>query len=61
VLAMILLIGSVVGAQFGTRVGAKMQGDALRLSLALMVLGVGIKLVVDLFTAPIDIYSLATS
>lgn len=61
VLAMILLIGSVVGAQFGTRVGARMQGDVLRLSLALLVLGVGIKLVIDLFAAPLDIYSLATT
>jgi uncharacterized membrane protein YfcA len=61
VLAMLLLVGSVVGAQFGTRVGAKMQGDALRLLLAVMVLGVGIKLIVDLFTPPIDIYVLGTA
>jgi uncharacterized membrane protein YfcA len=61
VLAMLLLVGSVVGAQFGTRVGAKMQGDALRLLLAVLVLGVGIKLVVDLFTPPIDIYVLGAA
>jgi hypothetical protein len=61
VLAMLLLVGSVVGAQFGTRVGAKMQGDALRLLLAVMVLGVGIKLIVDLFTPPIDIYVLGAA
>lgn len=56
VLAMTLLVGSVVGAQFGTRVGAKLQGDSLRLLLALLVLGVGIKLLFDLFATPESIY-----
>lgn len=60
VLAMMLLVGSVIGAQFGSRAGAKLQGDSLRLLLALLVLGVGAKLMVDLFTVPADIYSLGT-
>ena len=59
VLAMTLLVGSVVGAQFGSRVGARLQGDSLRLLLALLVLGVGIKLMIDLFTTPDSIYVIA--
>ncbi|GAB5468846.1 MAG: sulfite exporter TauE/SafE family protein [Rhodospirillales bacterium] len=58
VLALLLLAGSVVGAQVGTRLGARLQGDALRLLLALMVVGVGAKLTIDLFTPPIDLYVL---
>ncbi len=61
VLALLLLFGSVVGAQIGTRVGAKLQGDALRLMLALLVVGVGLKLTFDLFTPPVDIYELGVS
>ncbi|MEO1192722.1 MAG: sulfite exporter TauE/SafE family protein [Pseudomonadota bacterium] len=58
VLALLLLAGSVVGAQIGTRIGSRLQGDALRLLLALMVVGVGAKLTVELFTPPIDPYVL---
>lgn len=58
VLALVLLVGSVVGAQFGTRAGARLQGDALRLLLAVLVVAVAAKLVIDLFTPPLDFYSL---
>ncbi len=61
VLALLLLFGSVIGAQIGTRLGAKLQGDALRLMLALLVVGVGLKLTLDLFSAPVDIYVLGVS
>lgn len=61
VLAMTLLLGSVVGAQLGTRYGARLQGDALRLLLALLVVGVAIKLVFDLFATPVDVYSLGAA
>jgi uncharacterized membrane protein YfcA len=61
VLAMTLLLGSVVGAQLGTRYGARLQGDALRLLLAIMVVGVALKLVIDLFTPPGDFYSLGAA
>jgi len=56
VLAMLLLLGSVVGVQIGTRFGSRLQGDSLRLLMALLILAVGIKLIFDLFTPPPDIY-----
>ena len=58
-LALLLLSGSVVGAQFGTRIGAKLPGEYLRAMLAALVLGVAIKLAFGLFTPPADIYSVS--
>ncbi len=61
VLAMLLLVGSVVGAQFGTKIGSRLQGDWLRLLLGMLVMTVCAKLFVDLFTPPVDIYSLGVA
>jgi uncharacterized membrane protein YfcA len=58
-LALLLIVGGVVGAQLGTRFGARLRGEQLRILLALLVLAVGIRLAFDLFTTPIDFYSLA--
>ena len=58
VLALLLLTGAVIGAQFGATAGAKLQGEQLRGLLALMVLGVCGKLLYDLVATPSDIYSL---
>jgi uncharacterized protein len=60
VLALLLLVGGVVGAQFGVRAGAKLRGEQLRGLLALMVLGVAAKLFVDLVSMPEDLYSLGS-
>jgi len=57
VLALILLVGGVIGAQVGTRFGAKLRGEQLRALLALLVLGVAVKLARDLGVRPIDLYS----
>ncbi len=56
-LAGLLLLGAVVGAQFGTRVGALLRGEQLRGLLALMVLAVCLKLGFDLVITPSDLYS----
>ena len=58
VLALLLLTGAVIGAQFGARAGAKLQGEELRGLLALMVLAVCGKLFFDLLVTPDDVYSL---
>ena len=59
VLALVLLVGGVVGAQIGTRWGAKLRGEELRLLLALIVLGVAAKLVFDLTVRPENLFSIA--
>ncbi len=57
VLALLLLTGGVIGAQFGAKAGAGLQGEQLRGLLALMVLAVCGKLFFDLLVTPGDVYS----
>ena len=58
VLALLLLAGAVVGAQFGSRAGQLLRGEQLRGLLALIVLAVVAKLVFDLVATPEDLFSL---
>ncbi len=57
---MVLLVGGVLGAQLGTRWGAKLRGEELRALLALIVLAVAAKLVFDLTVRPDDLFSLGS-
>jgi uncharacterized membrane protein YfcA len=57
VLALILMVGGVTGAQFGTRAGQKMSGEWLRLLLGLLVLAVGIRFALDLVLPPESLYA----
>ncbi|WP_417685108.1 sulfite exporter TauE/SafE family protein [Roseibium sp.] len=59
VLAITLMVGGVIGAQFGARMGQNLRGDQLRLLLALLVLLVGLRFAVDLLLTPDDLYSIA--
>jgi uncharacterized membrane protein YfcA len=54
VLAILLLLGGVVGAQIGTRFGTRLRGEQLRFLLAILVLAVAVKLAVDLTVRPPD-------
>jgi uncharacterized membrane protein YfcA len=58
VLAVLLLIGAVIGAQIGTKIGGYIKGEQLRFLLALMVLGVCVKIGYDLAALPADPYSI---
>jgi uncharacterized membrane protein YfcA len=60
VLALLLIVGAVIGAQLGTIVGAKLRGEQLRGLLALMVLSVCGKIVYDLLVTPEELYVLTT-
>ncbi|MCA8907098.1 MAG: sulfite exporter TauE/SafE family protein [Rhodospirillaceae bacterium] len=51
-LAILLLAGGVLGAQFGTRASGRLPSDQSRLLLALLVAGVCVKLAIDLFSTP---------
>lgn len=57
VLAFLLILGGVVGAQFGSGVGAKLRGEQLRLVFATLTLLIAIQLVIRLLHTPSDIYS----
>ena len=58
VLALILMIGGVVGAQFGARTGQKLSGEWLRLLLGILVLAVGLRFAGQLVVTPADPYSI---
>ncbi len=60
ILAMLLLTGGVIGAQFGSRASTYLRGEQLRGLLALMVLAVCTKLAWDLVATPADLFSVAT-
>ena len=58
-LALLLILGGVVGAQFGAHVGQALRGEQLRALLALLVLGVALRVLVSLFLTPDEFYSLS--
>lgn len=60
VLALILMVGGVTGAQFGARAGQKTRSDLLRLLLGILVLAVGLRFAYDLIIAPQDLYVIRT-
>src|SRR6188472_3203230 len=57
-LALLLMVGGVIGAQFGARAGQKMRGERLRLLLGLLVLAVGIRFALNLVLPPENLYSI---
>ncbi len=57
VLAVLLLLGSVAGAQIGARLAQKAKPEYLRLALAIMVLAVAIRMAMGLGWRPDEIYS----
>ncbi|MFP6742916.1 MAG: sulfite exporter TauE/SafE family protein [Alphaproteobacteria bacterium] len=61
VLALLLLTGGVIGAQLGTRFGARLRGEQLRGLLALIVLAVCAKMLFDLVGTPTDPYSIGVA
>jgi uncharacterized membrane protein YfcA len=58
VLALLLLVTGVVGAQIGARMSAKIKGEHLRVMLAVIVLAVAIRLAFDLVIPPSEVFSL---
>lgn len=58
VLALLLIVGGVIGAQFGAAAGAKLKGEQLRFLLAGLVLLVCLRIGWDLMNKPVEIYSI---
>jgi uncharacterized membrane protein YfcA len=48
----------VIGAQFGTQIGARLRAEQLRILLASMVLLVCFKIALDLLIEPSEIYNI---
>ena len=58
-LALILLGGSTIGAQFGAMAGKRLKGEQIRILLAIIVLVLTVKIFLDLVITPSDLVSLA--
>ncbi len=59
VLSMLLLLGGVVGAQYGAKLSGRFRPDVLRALLALIVLLVGIYMGLEMFVRPSDLFAFA--
>ncbi|RZM04943.1 MAG: sulfite exporter TauE/SafE family protein [Sphingomonas sp.] len=59
VLAGLLLIGSVTGAQVGARLANRVKPEYLRLALALIVLAVGVRILLGLVWRPEEIFTVS--
>ena len=57
VLAGLLLVGGVVGAQYGARLTTKLKPDLLRLALAIIILAVALRMALGLAWRPDEIYT----
>jgi hypothetical protein len=61
VLAVLLMVGGVIGAQFGTIAGERLKAEQLRFLLAALVLLVGLRFAWQLIAPPSDIYSISAA
>jgi uncharacterized membrane protein YfcA len=60
VLALLLMIGGVLGAQFGVRAGQRIRGEQLRALMAILVLVVAGRFLYNLVAPPLEAFSLTT-
>ena len=60
VLAVLLLFGSVIGAQYGARFAQKAKPELLRMVLAIIVLAVALRMGIGLGWRPTEIYTVQT-
>lgn len=58
VLGFPLMLGGVIGAQFGVRIGEQLRAEQLRILLAVLVLIVGFRMLFDLVIQPSELYTL---
>jgi uncharacterized protein len=61
ILAMLLVVGGVFGAQFGARAGQNIRGEHFRLLLALIVLAVGVRFASEIVLKPDELFSLGVT
>jgi len=61
VLAVLLMTGSVIGAQFGAIAGERLKAEQLRFLLAALVVLVGLRFAWQLIAPPADVYSMSAA
>jgi uncharacterized membrane protein YfcA len=60
VLALLLIVSGVIGAQYGAAAGARLKGEQLRFLLAALVLLVCFRIGWDLIVTPAELFSIST-
>lgn len=58
ILALVMMVGGVVGAQLGVRFARRIKGAPARILLALIIIAVCIRMLMVLFVQPDDLFSL---
>jgi uncharacterized membrane protein YfcA len=58
VLAGLLLVGGVIGAQYGALLTLRLKPDLVRLALSVIILLVGLRMFIGLFWQPDEIFSI---
>lgn len=58
VLAALLMVGGVIGAQFGARLGAGLKGEHIRALLGALLFACSLKFLFDLVVTPEELYAL---
>ena len=58
VLALLLIVGGVIGAQLGGRMSNRVPAEQLRILLAVLILALGARLAFELVATPEDVYSI---
>ncbi len=56
ILGLVLVIGGVIGAQFGVRTGQSLKGEQFRLLLAMLILAVGVRFAFEIVGKPLDLF-----
>jgi uncharacterized membrane protein YfcA len=59
VLGFLLMVGGVIGAQFGVQIGQRLRGEQLRALLGLLILAVGLRFAYDLVVTPSARYTVS--
>ncbi|PPD15923.1 MAG: permease [Methylobacterium sp.] len=59
-LGLVLVVGGVIGAQFGVRTGQTLKGEQFRLLLALLILAVGVRFAYEIVGKPLDPFVIST-
>ena len=58
ILALVLMVGGVIGAQFGARTAQRMSAERLRFLLGILIVGVGLRFGYELIARPESLYSI---
>jgi hypothetical protein len=58
-LALMLLLGGVVGAEIGVRAGSRLNAEQLRVGLAVLVLSISLRMAFDLTVTPSDLFTIS--